>query len=97
MKELIQPAVCLKPLSLCLQALCAVGLCGGRDLWDQGCQTEGESLTHRASQSGTIAATVWGSKVTRNKENTRFLQVHGTWTTTRVTSLVLPVRPSCQE
>lgn len=34
-------------LSSFLQALCAVGLCGGHDLRDQSCQEEGESLAHR--------------------------------------------------
>lgn len=55
MKVLIQPAVVLNPVHVCLisrplfppQALRAVGLCGGHDLIDhQFCQEEGESLDH---------------------------------------------------
>lgn len=42
--------VILPPLSpLCsasLQALCAVGFCGGHNLLNQSCQEEGESLDH---------------------------------------------------
>lgn len=33
-------------LLLPLQALCTVGICGGRDLRDQGGQEEGESSAH---------------------------------------------------
>lgn len=42
-----------------LQALCAVGLCGGLDLRDQGSQEEGESLAHYE-----CSITIEGWKVT---------------------------------
>lgn len=38
--------LCLTSSSSFLQALCAVGFCGGRDLRDQGCKEEGESSAH---------------------------------------------------
>lgn len=51
-KRSIQPVAVSSPamrLTLCsssLQALCAVGICGGHDLRDQVCQEEGESSAH---------------------------------------------------